>query len=67
MNVKIKINLYEIRTEQGLSIRALEKMSGVPRSTINDTENGKKIPRLDTICMLAKSLEVRLEELITFH
>ena len=36
MNINIKYQLWEIRTEQQLSSRQLAKLSGVSKTTIND-------------------------------
>lgn len=64
--MNIKINLYEIRTKQGLSLRQLAEISQVSKSEINDIENKGKMPRTDTLCKLAKALNVTLDELVTY-
>lgn len=36
----------------------LAELSGVPRSTITEIEQGKRMPRLDTAIMIANALQV---------
>ncbi len=49
--------------KKDVSVRQLEIMSGVPRSTINDIMNGRTSPRLDTLEKLARALHCRITEL----
>jgi transcriptional regulator with XRE-family HTH domain len=58
----MKIFLRKIRIEKGLSYRELAELSGVSKSGIASIENGK-MPRIDTLCKLAKALEVDIEDL----
>lgn len=37
-------NLWQIRTAKGYSLRELEELSGVSKTTINNIENGKANP-----------------------
>ena len=48
--------------DRNLSVRQVEQMTGVPKSTINDIMNGKS-PRLSTLEQLAKGLNVRMTDL----
>lgn len=54
--MKIVYKLYEIRTQKGMSLRKLEELSGVGKSTINRIENGEANPTVDIICQLAVAL-----------
>ena len=67
MNVKIKYHLYEWRCQRNLSIRQLERLSGVSKSTINNIENGSCDPSIRTICLLAGSLKVQPERLYSYR
>ena len=58
-----KILLYEIRRKKGLSQLELSKRSGVSYGYISELENNLKSPTIDTICKLAKALEVDPSEL----
>lgn len=61
--MQIKYKLYEKRTEKGLTIRELERISNVSRSEINRIENGKGNPTLRTMCKLAEALKTEVTEL----
>ena len=56
MNVKI------IRNQQGLSVRKLSELSGVPLRTIEDIERFDRC-KVDTAIKLADALGVTLDEL----
>ena len=55
--MKIKYNLYEIRTERNLTLRQLQDLSGIGIATINRIENGIANPTIEVICQLALALE----------
>ena len=38
-------------------------MTGIPKSSISDICNGVSIPRLDTLEMIAKALNLRITDL----
>ena len=57
--------LWELRTAKGYSLRALEELSGVSKTEINDIENGKTNPTIETLQLLAEALEVELSDLFT--
>lgn len=56
------MKLKEIRIEKGLSVPQLEKLSGVPRRTIQDLEK-RDDGRVSTMIKLADALQVTLDEL----
>ncbi|WP_461810872.1 helix-turn-helix domain-containing protein [Faecalimonas sp.] len=58
----MKILLDEIMTEKNISLRQLERLSGIPKSTIHDILNGA-IPKIDVMEKLAKGLKIHIEEL----
>lgn len=60
----MQVKIWELRTAKGYSLRQLEKISGVSKTDINDIENNRISPTLDTLEMLAKALNVKLIELI---
>jgi transcriptional regulator with XRE-family HTH domain len=53
--------LRELRLERGLSLRALEELTGVNRGILSQLERGRLIPAGDVLERLADVLEVRLE------
>ncbi|MBS4931137.1 MAG: helix-turn-helix transcriptional regulator [Clostridiales bacterium] len=63
MELIITYKIKEIRELQGMSIRELEKQSGVSRSQISDIENNHKDATVTTLCMIAIALGVLPSEL----
>lgn len=55
--MKVIYRLYEIRNQKGLTVRELEKLSGVGKSTINRIESNISNPTVKVICQLALALE----------
>ena len=56
-------NVWQLRTAKGYSLRELEEISGVSKTTINNIENGKANPTIETLLLLAKALNVELSAL----
>lgn len=56
--MKVIYKLYEIRTERGMSLRKLEELSGVSKTTINDIECQNYNPTVLTICLIADALNI---------
>ena len=56
------MNLKRIRTDKGLSVPALSRLSGVPVRTIQDLEV-RDDGRVSTMIKLADALDVSLDEL----
>lgn len=52
------------REALGLSQQALSNISGVPQSTISAVENGTRIPKEDTMVMIANGLSCSVGELL---
>ena len=61
-NIHMEILLSKIMHKRNLTVRQVEQMTKVPKSTINDIMNGKS-PRLDTLEQLAAGLKVRISDL----
>lgn len=60
----MKILLWEKRKKKGYSLRKLESMSGVSRSTIERLETGYIPKSLRELEQLADALECSVEELL---
>lgn len=54
--------LREIREAKGLSLRALEGLTGIAHQTIRKYESGESIPNWKTVEKLADALAVSTEE-----
>lgn len=59
------LKLKQIRTEKGLSLFGLAKLTGLSKSYLNEIEKGKKYPKPDKIVSLASALEVSYDELVS--
>lgn len=59
----MKVLLKEIRTKKHLSLRQLEYMTGIPRSTLSDIENQRVPFTIDTAEVIAKGLNMRISDL----
>lgn len=59
----MKILLADIINERNLTIRQVEILTGIPRSSISDIISGRAIPRMDTMERLAIGLKVRISDL----
>ena len=65
--VVVKFHLKKIREERGLSLRELAKVSGVAKRTICHIEAGDVNPLVETMCRLAKALDVQAHELFDYE
>lgn len=59
----MKILVWYVRNEKGMSIRELAEKAHVPRSTLSRIENGETSPRIDVLEKLAIALDVRISDL----
>jgi transcriptional regulator with XRE-family HTH domain len=56
--------IKKIRTGKEISQSRLSELSGVPQTTISNIEKGKVSPGIDKVILIAKALNVALEELL---
>ncbi|WP_334291808.1 helix-turn-helix transcriptional regulator [Dorea longicatena] len=49
--------------KKNLTIRQVSILTGVPKSTVSDIVSRGRIPRLDTMELLAKGLKVHITDL----
>lgn len=59
------LKLRQARTDKGLSLFGLSKLTGLSKSYLNEIEKGKKYPKPDKIVSLSKALEVPYDELVS--
>lgn len=59
----MRILLDEIMYKKNISVRQLERMSGVSKSTIHRIANEEMSPTLETLEKLAIALHVRISDL----
>lgn len=59
----MELLIWQQRTRNNLSLVQLAQITGVSKTAINDIENGKVSPRLDTLEALAAGLGVNICDL----
>src|SRR5690606_39272467 len=59
------LKMKQVRMERGLSLFQFGKMTGLSKSYLNEIEKGKKYPKTDKILLLATSLGVSYDELVS--
>lgn len=59
----MKILTWKARAEAGLSLVALESLTGIGKTTLNNIENGKVCPRLDQLEAIARATSRRITDL----
>jgi len=60
---KMKILLGEIRYGKNLTLKQLEALTGISKSTLNNIENEKVSPSLKQLETIAKALGMRITDL----
>ena len=61
----MKILVWKIRTEKGLTLEELSRLTGISRSTLHNIEKEKNniMPRIDALEKIAKAMKVRISDL----
>ena len=59
----MEILIWKIRTEKGISLKELEKRTGISKSALNNYENGKRQPTLQQLELIAKALHTTISNL----
>lgn len=57
------ILIDKVRRSKGLTYRKLSELSGIPKSTLRDLEEGIYSPRMDQLEKIAKATNVRITDL----
>lgn len=65
--MKIEFYIKEIRKHKKLTLKQLEKKSGVSKTQINDIEKGYKMPTIFTLELIAMGLEETIDKLYKFY
>ena len=61
--MRIEILFKEIREEKGYSLDQLSKLTGISTSHLNYIERNEKEPTLSYAIIIAKALNIKIEEL----
>lgn len=59
-----EILLWNLRRERGITLKKLEKMTGLGKTTLNNIENGKVSPTIDEVEKICRGMGVTFEELV---
>lgn len=62
-NDVMTIKTWQARTEKGITLKQLEELSGISKTTLNNIENGKTSPTLYQLEAIAKALDVKITDL----
>lgn len=65
--MKIEFYIKEIRKSKKVTLKQLEKKSGISKTQINDIEKGYKMPSIFTLELIAMGLEVTIDKLYKFY
>lgn len=65
MEAHLEVFLMVIRYNKNVSLRELEKKTGISRSTLSNIENGNTTPNVVQLEKIAKVLDVPAKELYT--
>ena len=65
--MKIEIKLKELRKQKNITLSELAKMTGISKSHLNYIENGIKEPTISVLVLIAKALNVEINELYIVH
>lgn len=57
------VHLWKIRYEKGITLKQLEEMTGLGKTTLNNIENGKSSPTLRELDIICESLNITYKEL----
>lgn len=60
----MKILLDEYMDKNNLTERQVSRMTGLSRSTIHEIRTGAAMPRIDTMEILAKGLQIKISDLV---
>ena len=57
---KLEVLTWRARTEKGLTLKQLEELTGIGKTTLNNIENGLVWPTLKQLEDIARALGVRM-------
>lgn len=60
---KLEILTWQARTEKGLTLKQLEELTGIGKTTLNNIENGHVSPTLKQLEDIARALGVKISDL----
>lgn len=61
------MKLKELRKQKNITLSELSKLTGISKSHLNYIENGVKEPTISVLVLIAKALNVKIDELYVIH
>ena len=61
--MKVEILVKKLRTEKGITLETLAKLSGISKGHLSKIERGEREPKLSTLIQIALALKVDIKEL----
>lgn len=65
--MRIEFYIKKVRKSKKITLKQLEKKSGISKTEISDIERGNKIPTIFTIELIAMGLETTIDKLYKFY
>lgn len=59
----MRILTWQARTDKNLTLKQLETMTGIGKTTLNNIENGLVSPTLNQLEAIARALNMRISDL----
>ncbi len=60
----MQITTWKVRNEKQVSLRKLQELKGISKSTLNNIDNGRPCPTVEQIERIVLALDVRISDLI---
>ena len=61
--MKVEILVKKVRTEKGITLETLAKLSGISKGHLSKIERGEREPKISTLIQIALALKVDIKEL----
>ena len=61
--MKVEILVKKLRTEKGITLESLAKLSGISKGHLSKIERGEREPKISTLIQIALALKVDIKEL----
>lgn len=61
----VEVLTWQVRQRRGLTLRQLEELTGIGKTTLNNIENGLVSPTLNQVEAIARALGVNMSDLYT--
>lgn len=60
----MEIRIWQVRMERNLTLHQLADLTGISKSTLNYLENGVRVPNIMQLEILARALDIRIQDII---